>query len=321
MVEIPDLAYGRFVGVSRPMRKVYELIRKISEADCGVMIFGESGTGKELVARAIHDSSARKNAPFVPVDSSALVPTLIESELFGFVRGSFTGATDSKHGLLEAAHKGTAFLDEIADLPLHLQGKLLRALQEGEVRRVGSTERVKIDVRIIAATNRNLEAAVLQGDFRKDLYYRLNVVSLSLPPLRERKRDIPLLAAHFLKSFRRPGRPQLTLDEEGLNTLMAYDWPGNVRELENCIERAVVLATGPIVRRIDISPGTAPQKHSLLTEGEPVLPLSELERLAILQAIARAHGDKVRAAKMLGIGKTTLYRKLRVYRLLPEAGS
>ncbi len=307
---------GTFLlGQSAPMCELSELIRRVAQGNYPVLIQGESGTGKELVARSIHRSGPRSDRPFLAVDCGTLVPTLIESELFGYVRGAFTGAEQAKQGLLDAAQGGTVFLDEIAELPVDLQAKLLRALQEKEIRPVGSTRGLKIDLRILAATNRDLEAAVEQRSFRKDLYYRLNVVTLRLPALRERKGDIPLLVNHFLEKFRPPGRPCPTLSEEAMTRLMAYDWPGNVRELENCIERAVALASGPALGKGDISVGLRKAHERFVPElsAEEVVPLLEVEKIAILRAIVKARGDKLLAARLLGIGKTTLYRKLKEY--------
>ena len=308
--------YGELSGTAPSMQKLFKTIVKVSQSHYPVLIAGESGTGKELVARAIHRSGPLREQPFLPVDCSALVPTLIESELFGYVRGAFTGALRTKQGLLEAAQGGTVFLDEIAELPVDLQAKLLRALQEREVKPVGSTRPVKFSARIIAATNRDLELAIQQGAFRKDLYFRVNVVTLRLPPLRERKSDIPLLANHFLDKFSRGQRRRPMLAEEALNCLLAYDWPGNVRELENCIERAVALGSGPVLHVGDLPTNLQhPQRAAPATAvgGEPVIPLRELERQTILRAVAEARGDKLLAARMLGIGKTTLYRKLKEY--------
>src|SRR5713226_5699724 len=244
--------FGGLIGVSMKMQRVYKIMEKVSQHEYPVLILGESGTGKELVAKSIHFSGPRKARPFAPVDCSALVPTLIESELFGYVKGAFTGAMQAKQGLLEAAQGGTLFLDEIGDLPVDLQAKLLRVLQEREVKPVGSTERRRIDVRIIAATNRDLESAIKNGSFRQDLYFRLNVVQIKLPPLRERKTDIPLLVISFLDKFTDPQGPARTISEDAMRRLVAYDWPGNVRELENAIERAVALGSGPIIHVGDL---------------------------------------------------------------------
>jgi DNA-binding NtrC family response regulator len=221
--------FGGLIGVSPKMQRVYRMIEKVSQHNYSVLILGESGTGKELVSRSIHYSGPRKNKPFVPVDCSGLVPTLIESELFGHVKGAFTGAQHSRAGLLESAGGGTVFLDEIGDLPIDLQAKLLRALQEREIRPVGATERVHIDVRVIAATNRDLESAIRTGGFRQDLFFRLNVVQITLPPLRERKSDIPLLVNSLLEKFSDPQRPIRTISEDAMRRLISYDWPGNVR--------------------------------------------------------------------------------------------
>jgi DNA-binding NtrC family response regulator len=244
--------FGTFVGISPRMQRVYKLIQKVAQHNYPVLILGESGTGKELVARSIHFSGPRKNKPFAPVDCSSLVPTLIESELFGYVKGAFTGAQQSKQGLFESAGDGTLFLDEIGELPIDLQSKLLRALQEREIKPVGSNERVGINARVIAATNRDLESAIRAGEFRQDLFFRLNVVQIKLPPLRERKADIPLLVSAFLEKFSDPARPISTLSEDAMLRIMAYDWPGNIRELENAIERAVALGSGPILHVTDL---------------------------------------------------------------------
>src|ERR1700691_2562363 len=233
--------FGGLIGVFPKMQRVYRLIEKVAQHTYPVLILGESGTGKELVARSIHFSGPRRNKPFAPVDCSALVPTLIESELFGYVKGAFTGAVHSKPGLMESADGGTLFLDEIGDLPVDLQANLLRALQEKEIRPVGSTERVSISTRVIAATNRDLEAAVRDGLFRQDLYFRLNVVQIKLPPLRERKTDIPILVNAFLQKRNVESGRAYQFTEAAMSQLLAYDWPGNVRELENAVERATAL--------------------------------------------------------------------------------
>jgi len=305
--------FGGFIGVSSKMQKVYKLIEKVSQHNYPVLILGESGTGKELVARSIHFSGPRRQKPFVPVDCSSLVPTLIESELFGYVRGAFTGALHSKQGLLESADQGTVFLDEIGDLPVDLQAKLLRALQEREVKPVGSTERTSINVRVIAATHRDLETAIRSGGFRQDLYFRLNVVQIKLPPLRERKSDIPVLVNFFLEKFSDPERPMRTVSEDAMRRLMAYDWPGNVRELENAIERAVALGSGPILHVGDLPSNLQYTSPERAAEEEVIAPLEEVERRAIIRALRESGGDKLAAARLLGIGKTTLYRKLKQY--------
>jgi two-component system response regulator HydG len=297
------------------MQRVYRLIEKVSQHKYPVLVLGESGTGKELVARSIHFSGPRRNEPFVPVDCSALVPTLIESELFGYVKGAFTGATHSKMGLMESAAGGTLFLDEIGDLSVDLQAKLLRALQEREVKPVGSTDRVSISARIIAATNRDLEAAVRQGQFRQDLFFRLNVVQIKMPPLRERKSDIPILVNSFLEKFCDSDSKgdMRTISEDAMARLLAYDWPGNVRELENAIERAVALGSGPLLHMGDLPSNLQYGTGERMPQNDELLPLEELERRAILRALQEAGGDKLAAARLLGIGKTTLYRKLKQY--------
>lgn len=308
--------YGELIGISAKMQRVYKLIEKVSQHTYPVLILGESGTGKELVARSIHFSGVRRHKPFVPVDCSSLVPTLIESELFGSTKGAFTGATHKRQGLIESAGGGTLFLDEIGNLPVDMQSKLLRVLQEREVKLVGSNDRVPIDVRIIAATNKDLESAVRSGGFRQDLFFRLNVVQMKLPPLRERKSDIAMLVQSFLEKFADPGRPAPTLAEDAMARLTAYDWPGNVRELENAIERAMALGSGPILHSGDLPSnlqhGSAPSAGGA-TANDELVPLKEMERRAILRALREAGGDKLMAARLLGIGKTTLYRKLKQY--------
>jgi two-component system response regulator HydG len=307
--------FGGLIGVSMKMQRVYKMIEKVSQHEYPVLVLGESGTGKEIVARSIHFSGPRRDRPFAPVDCSALVPTLIESELFGYVKGAFTGAVQAKQGLLEAAHGGTLFLDEIGDMPVDLQAKLLRALQEREVKPVGSTERRQINVRIIAATNRDLDAAIRSGTFRQDLYFRLNVVQVKLPPLRDRKGDIPILVTAFLEKFSEPQGPVRTISEDAMRRLIAYDWPGNVRELENAIERAVALGSGPIIHVGDLPTTLQYPTTERAPEKDEILPLEELERRAILRTLRETGGDKLSAARMLGIGKTTLYRKLKQYHM------
>lgn len=309
------VVFGNFVGVSEKMLRVYRMIEKVSPRNYSVLILGESGTGKELVARAVHYSSPRKDRPFVPVDCSAITPTLIESELFGYVKGAFTGALQSRHGLLEAANGGTLFLDEIGDMPVDLQAKLLRALQEREVKPVGATDRRPLDVRIIAATNRDLEAAIRSGTFRQDLYFRLNVVQIKLPPLRERKTDIPLLVTAFLEKYAGPDEQPRAISDAAMQQLMAYDWPGNVRELENAIERAVALSTGPFIHVGDLPSSLHYPRFQDVPQKNEVVPLEEMERRAILRTMQETNYDKVATARILGIGKTTLYRKLKQYKV------
>lgn len=309
--------FGSIVGTSPEMEKLYRIVAKAAHSTHPVLILGESGTGKELVARSIHFSGPFRDKPFIPVDCGSLVPTLIESELFGYVKGAFTGAQHAKDGLLAIAEGGTVFLDEVGELPIDLQAKLLRAIQEKEIRPVGSTKHIPINVRILAATNRDLEEGVAQGTFRRDLYFRLNVLSLRIPSLRERRQDVPLLAAHFLERLSRNSEQERTLSDDALKAMLAYDWPGNVRELENCLERACAFTTGPMIHLGDL-----PREISQLEGATPagagngtskIVPMSELERQTILNAIAQLNGDKLQAARLLGIGKTTLYRKLKEY--------
>jgi two-component system response regulator HydG len=329
------------IGQSPEMEKLYRILSKVAFSTHPVLILGESGTGKEMVARAIHFNGPNGGKPFVPVDCGSLGPSLIESELFGHVKGAFAGADRSKEGLLAAAEGGTVFLDEIGELPLDLQAKLLRALQEKEVRPVGASQARPISARVLAATNQDLAARVEQGKFRKDLFFRLNVVNLKIPPLRERRGDIPLLAMHFLARMERETGVERTLSDDSLRLMAEYDWPGNVRELENAIERACALSSGPVLdlgdmpaplrdlrmhRQAEVreSPEerTAPQDPpSIIPKGVgEILPIAEMEKQAILGTIRQLKGDKLLAAKLLGIGKTTLYRKLKEYGIteLPE---
>jgi two-component system response regulator HydG len=303
---------GGLVGNSKEMQTIHALIAKVNDRGFPVVILGESGTGKELVARAIHHSGPRSNAPFVPVDCSALTPSLIESQLFGYVRGAFTGAERDRKGLFEAAHKGTLLLDEIGELPKDLQPKLLRAIQEREVRPVGSTDALPLDVRIIVATNRDLTHAINEGRFRQDLYYRLNVFQIVVPPLRTRKSDIPLLVAAFLKKHADPNRPIIRVAKDFWTMAMAYDWPGNVRELDNIVQRCIILGTGEVLRyERDFSPtlGLA-NAHG---EDAAAETLDTAEKRTILKALHQTNGDRLAATKILGIGKSTLYRKLKGY--------
>lgn len=307
--------FGSIVGRAPEMERLYRIIAKAAHSSHPVLVLGESGTGKEMVARSIHFSGPFRDKPFIPVDCGSLVPTLIESELFGYVKGAFTGAIQSKDGLLAIAEGGTVFLDEIGEMPVDLQAKLLRAIQEKEIRPVGSTKRIPINVRILAATNRDLEQAVAQGAFRHDLYFRLNVLTLRIPPLRERRQDIPLLAAYFLERMGRNSNQERELSDEALKIMLAYDWPGNVRELENCLERACALRTGPIIQIADL-PSSIHGVSATPVNGETsskIVPMAELEKQTILSTITQLNGDKLLAARLLGIGKTTLYRKLKEY--------
>jgi DNA-binding NtrC family response regulator len=312
--------FGGIVGRSPEMEKLYRIIAKAANSVHPVLILGESGTGKEMVARSIHYSGPYRDKPFIPVDCGSLVPTLIESELFGYVKGAFTGANQSKDGLMAMAEGGTIFLDEVGELPVDLQAKMLRAIQEKEIRPVGSTRRVPINVRILAATNRDLEQEVTRGTFRRDLYFRLNVLSLRIPALRERRQDIPLLIGHFLERMARNSGQEKMLSDEALKAMLAYDWPGNVRELENCLERTYAFTSGPLIHITDLPreianiPAALSAGVSVSANGRPkIIPIAELERQTILNAITELNGDKLQAARLLGIGKTTLYRKLKDY--------
>jgi transcriptional regulator with PAS, ATPase and Fis domain len=286
-----------------------------------VLICGESGTGKELVARAIHYRGTFAKRPFVAVDCGALVPTLMESDLFGYAKGAFTGAAKSKIGLFQAADGGTIFLDEIGELPLELQAKLLRVLQEKEVRPVGSNENIHVQVRVVAATNRDLESAINEGTFRKDLFFRLNVVSITLPPLRERRSDIPMLAQYFLDRLAEGENIKFTA--AAMKLLMRYDWPGNVRELENCLCRAVTLGDRKTIDESDLSPallhgsGTSKTESAApeVDDASSTVALDELERLTIQRVFEKVGGDKTKAGELLGISRATLYRKLKRYQI------
>jgi two-component system response regulator HydG len=314
---------GNLLGQSPEIEKLYRIIARVAQTVHPVLILGESGTGKELVARAIHANGAGAGKPFVPVDCGSLAPTLIESELFGHMKGSFTGAHRTHDGLMVAAGSGTVFLDEIAELPLDLQAKLLRALQEKEVRPLGGSQAVPIRARILAATHQDLATMVEQGKFRRDLYYRLNVVKLTLPPLRDRKEDIPLLAAHFLERNSVEMRRAFRLSAETLTFLMEYSWPGNVRELSNAIDGACSMTSGEVIEMGEMSTSIRDAwMHATVSRRQPakeaapetpVETLAEMEKRAILTTLEQVNGDKLLTAKLLDIGKTTLYRKLKEY--------
>ena len=309
------------VGSAPKIQDVLRMIARLKDTRTPVLIAGESGTGKELVARAIHFRGTFANRPFVAVDCGSLVPTLIESELFGYERGAFTGALRSKVGLFQSAHSGTIFLDEVGELPLEMQAKLLRVLQEKEVRPVGSNQSVKVDVRVIAATNRDLETEYRAGRFRKDLYFRLNVVTIQLPALRERRSDIPMLVHWFLDRHGKGLGTQVS--GTAMKAMLQYDWPGNVRELENCIERATALGDGKLIDMNDL-----PTNISSFTPGAgsgEITPwqapsstdLEDIERATIQRVFEQVNGDKAVAGKMLGISRATLYRKLKRYNIGP----
>ena len=304
------------VAHSPAMHGVLDLVERVAPTDATLLIRGESGTGKEVIAKAVHHASSRAARPFVAVNCGAVPETLLESELFGFTRGAFTGAVASKLGLFEEAHGGTLLLDEIAEMPAALQVKLLRVLQSGEIRRLGATQVATIDVRVIAATNRDLAVMIADGSFREDLYYRLNVIEVVLPPLRERREDIPALAEHFMaRAAGKLGR-DVRLSADAVERLLRYPWPGNVRELENAIERAAILARGDAVTPEDLPPHVA---AGLSLGPSPALPrqatLAELERDHILTTLERFGRNHSAAAEALGIGRTTLWRKLKEYGL------
>jgi two-component system response regulator HydG len=312
--------FGSIIGRSPEMEKLYRIVAKAAHSTHPVLILGESGTGKELIARSVHYSGPFRDKPFIPVDCGSLVHGQIESELFGHVKGAIPGSLRAKDGLIAMAEGGTLFLDEIGELPVDLQAKLLRALQEHEIRQVGGTKPIPINVRILAATNRDLEQAVAQGTFRRDLYFRLNVLTLRIPPLRQRKQDIPLLVGHFLERLARATGVQRNISDDALKLLLAYEWPGNVRELENSIERACALTTGPTIHVGDLPPNIQSWRDQVQTAApvaespsKGIVPIAEMEKQAILAAIEQLHGDKLEAARLLGIGKTTLYRKLKEY--------
>jgi DNA-binding NtrC family response regulator len=315
-------APARIVGASRPVRELFESVKRAGRSASTVLITGESGTGKELVARAVHEASGRVGA-FVPVNCAAIPAELIESELFGHTGQAFTGARAARSGLFESADGGAIFLDEVGELPLQVQPKLLRVLQEGAVRRVGADREKAVSVRVIAATNRDLEAEVRAGRFREDLFWRLNVIHLHVPPLRERAGDIPLLVEHFVsKAAGASGSEPLRVSREALAVLTAYTWPGNVRELENAVERAAAFANGDEITVADLPERvrTSGEAAGLVVRASAQrLTLDELEREYILETLRRTGGNKSRAAEMLGLDRKTLYRKLDEYRAADPA--
>jgi len=309
-----EYSFHQILGKSKAIQAVFDLIRRVADSPTNVLITGESGTGKELVAKAIHYNSDRREAPFIPVNCAAIPEQLLESELFGHMRGAFTDAKMDKRGLFEEAQKGTVFLDEISELPLLLQAKILRVIQEKEIRRVGATKPISVDVRIIAATNLNLNVEVKAKRFREDLYYRLNVIELKLPPLRDRREDIPLLVEAFLKKCGEArGKEMKGVSESALAMLMDYAWPGNVRELENVIERAVTLSLGEKIGPDDLPPavqGARGDRRVLDEAAEKTLSLNEIEKEYIKKILEKMGGNKYQAAHVLGIDRKTLYRKL-----------
>lgn len=315
------LGFEKIVGQSKAMLTVFENARRAALAASTVLITGESGTGKELIAEAIHQNSPRKDKPFVTVNMAAVPEHLVESELFGHVKGAFTGATESRIGRFEAANDGTLFIDEIGDFKLESQAKLLRVLENHKVTPIGSNDDREVNVRVVAATSRNLEQMVKDEEFREDLYYRLNVVNLRLPPLRERREDIPLLVGHFLEQLcKETGRDRLKLSPELKEYLETHDWPGNVRQLRNCLESMIVLASGDTLTEDDlpaiVENDVSHSDHVEIPEGTK---LDELEREAVLQALDRNDGNRTHAAKSLGISVRTLQRKLKAWGINEEA--
>jgi DNA-binding NtrC family response regulator len=312
-------SFGKLIGKSPTMQKVYTLVEQVAPSTASVLITGESGTGKELVARTIHDLSPRRGAEFVAINVSAIPETLMESELFGHERGAFTGASARRQGCFELANKGTLLLDEIAEMPPLLQAKLLRVLEERTVRRLGGSQEIAVDVRVLAATNRDPHEAVRAGAFREDLLYRLNVITIELPPLRRRKEDLQLLAEHLISSLaERHGRPARRLSHAALEVLRAHHFPGNVRELRNVIERAVIICSGDQIERHHIAPYPLDQRAHARSEDTLTLPvgtpLEEVERRMILRTLEKTDNNKTRAAELLQISLKTLHNKLRLYR-------
>ncbi len=309
------------IGVSPRMQRVFRLVEKVAPTESTVLITGESGTGKEMIATAIHLQSRRAHRPFVTVNCSAIPETLFESELFGHSRGAFTGAVSDRVGLLKQADRGTIFLDEVAEMPLSVQPKLLRALQSGDVRRVGDSEELRLDVRVIAASNRDVKRALTEGRLREDLYYRLGVFQIELPPLRERREDIPLLANYFRERFARRLKKRVDrFSERAQQLLLRYDYPGNVRELENAIERAVTVCENGEITHLDLPPAFREVPVPLLREGDAFpyaesLTLSQLEAEHIRRVLASVAGNTTKAARSLGISRSTLWRKMRQYRI------
>jgi len=307
------------IGQSEAMQKVFETVAQVSDLFANVLITGESGTGKELIARAIHFNSSRATGPFVAVNCAAIPETLLESELFGYVRGAFTDAKKDRRGLFQEATGGILFLDEISEIPLNLQAKLLRALEDKEIRPLGANQAEKVDTRVLSASNRILDDMVRQGTFRPDLYYRLNVIRVELPPLRERSEDIALLVDHFIRKFSDSARRKVTgIQEEALTALKNYSWPGNIRELEHTIERAVLLGRGSTVGIDDLPPQLAACGESAVVLGAALakqLTLRDLEREYIGKVLQTTQGNKTEAARILGVDRTTLYRKLEDYKL------
>jgi putative PEP-CTERM system response regulator len=304
------------IGKSAEMKRIFDVLRRVAPTKASVLITGESGVGKELIADALHNLSPRKDKPFIKVHCAALAESLLESELFGHEKGAFTGATGRKRGRFELAHEGTLFLDEIGEINQNVQIKILRVLQDKKFERVGGEETLEVDVRIIAATNRDLKAEIEKGTFREDLYYRLNVVNIYVPPLRERKDDIPILAGAFLREFSDENGKKVTgFDNKVRAAFFAYGWPGNVRELRNCVESAVVMAQGSVITLEDLPPGVqeAQEEHTIRVPAGSSI--ADAEKILIRETLAAQSGNKSRTAEILGIGRKTLYQKLQEYGL------
>jgi two-component system response regulator HydG len=315
-----QFAQAHVIGSSAPWQHVYQMVQQVAPSQATVLLTGESGTGKELIAGLLHRLSTRAERPFIVLNAAAMPATLLEAELFGYEKGAFTGALQRKPGHFELADGGTLFLDEIGDMPFEVQAKLLRVLQDGSFKRLGGLQTLRVNVRVIAATNKELAKEVAAERFRQDLYYRLNVITIQLPPLRDRLQDVPLLAVHFLQKYARENRKEITaIQQEALEQMRRYDWPGNVRELENVIERAVVLAKGTTITLADLYLEEPPDKAPLTTDDYFVLPtkstLAQIEREAIIQALRHTEGNREATARLLNIGPATLYRKFKEYQI------
>jgi two-component system response regulator HydG len=315
-----QFARAHVIGSSPTWNRVYQMVQQVAPSQATVLLTGESGTGKELIAGLLHRLSPRAERPFIVLNAAAMPATLLEAELFGYEKGAFTGALQRKPGHFELADGGTLFLDEIGDMPFEVQAKLLRVLQDGTFKRLGGINTLRVNVRVVAATNKELSKEVASERFRQDLYYRLNVITIHLPPLRDRLQDIPLLAAHFLQKYARENHKEITaIQQEAMEHLMRYDWPGNVRELENVIERAVVLAKGSTITLADLYLEEPQEKAPLNTNEYFVLPakstLAQIEREAIIQALRHTEGNREATARLLNIGPATLYRKFKEYQI------
>ena len=328
-IETPLKGLGFLIGVSKPMQQIYSLILQVASSSVSVIITGESGTGKEVVARTIHELSPRRRNPFVAINCAAIPETLMESELFGYEKNAFTGAAARKLGCFELADGGTLLLDEIAEMPHLLQAKLLRALEQRTIRRLGGANEIPIDVRVLAATNKDPHEAVAKGIFREDLLYRLNVFTIDIPPLRFRKEDLPVLCEHLIAQLaEKHERPAQTISENAMELICAHDWPGNVRELRNAIERAVIVCPEEEIGRQHLAPLSLDQRQQRRRGGDNVsipigMPLDEVERLLIMRTLQKTENNKTRAAELLGVSLKTLHNKLRSYRehgLLTEDG-